>query len=151
MEEIFVGMLAFFAFFAIIGLVLYLVLAFGLYRMAANQNIELAWLSFVPIAQFYIMGLLIGDRVVLFDREITNVGMILVVGSIVAPMLNVIPVIGTLIFLAFIVFQYYIIYKLFESYGDNPVLHLVLSIIVPVLFPVFIFMLRENESKVRLA
>ena len=143
----FAGMAVVFGILIIIGVALYLLFAFGLFKMAKNQRIEQAWLAFIPIVQLYIIGLLVGDKITIFDNEFTNLGVILVVASLASLVLSFIPFIGILFTLAYLALFYYVLYNLFVLYEENAVLYLVLSIIVPFLLPVFVFMMREKHPR----
>jgi hypothetical protein len=44
-------------FFAVIGLVFYVLKSIGLSTLAANRGIENPWLAWIPVADLYIMGL----------------------------------------------------------------------------------------------
>lgn len=44
------------SFSSLVSLVLYLLLAFGLYTIAQRRQIERAWLAFIPIANVWILG-----------------------------------------------------------------------------------------------
>jgi hypothetical protein len=45
----------------LLGIALYLLMAWSLYVMASKRNIEYAWLAFIPFANYYILGKLVGD------------------------------------------------------------------------------------------
>lgn len=130
-------------FFTVIGLVFYVLKSIGLYTLADNRGIENAWLAWIPVADLYIMGLLVGEMDIL-DYHLDNLGLwcptIFVGGSV----LGQIPTIGVLFQLLLFVFAVYFIYKLFEKYTPNAVLYTVLS--VPLgLLGIFLFVIRNNQ------
>ena len=45
--------------FVIIGIAFYIFFAFTLYKLAQSRNIEMPWLAWIPIAQLYILGMLV--------------------------------------------------------------------------------------------
>lgn len=72
-DGFFLAILAFMGIFIVFmflfAIVMYFFMAFGLYRMAENQNIELSWLAFIPIAQYYLLGVLVQSRLTGGMRE----------------------------------------------------------------------------------
>ncbi|HCF49189.1 MAG TPA: hypothetical protein DER60_02835 [Syntrophomonas sp.] len=129
-------------FFAGIGVVFYVLKSIGLQTLAANRGIENPWLAWIPIADLYIMGLLVEEMDV-FGYHLDNLGLwcpvIFVGGGILAG----IPVLGVLISVALLVFAALFVYKLFEIYTSQAILYTVLSILLALL-PVFLFIIRDN-------
>ncbi|UNC90759.1 hypothetical protein [Candidatus Contubernalis alkaliaceticus] len=138
------GLGAFLFVFAVIGLICYVLLAMGLYTMANNKGLENPWFAWVPILQFYILGQII-EEMRFGNFEVPNVPVALVVAAVAPAILGTIPLIGWLISLASMVILLYSLYLLFDKYSDNAVLKTVLSVVLPFLGPIFVFMMR-NES-----
>ena len=42
--------------FVIIGVALYIFLAFSLFKLAQKRGLDMPWLAWIPIAQFYLIG-----------------------------------------------------------------------------------------------
>jgi hypothetical protein len=127
--------------FILVFLAFYVLKSLGLYTLAINRGIETPWLAWIPVADLYIMGLLVGEMD-FFNYHLDNLGLwvpvIIVGGSILAR----IPVIGFLFSLAMFVFAIYFVFKLFEIYTPQAVIYTVLSIFC--LFPIFLFIIRNN-------
>lgn len=58
---------------AAIGIALYLLMGFGLRRMALNTQTKFAWLGFVPFARYYLAGKIAGAGRV-FGKKMKNAG-----------------------------------------------------------------------------
>lgn len=129
--------------FTVIGLAFYVLKSIGLYTLANNRGIENSWLAWIPVADLYIMGLLVGEMDIL-NYHLDNLGLWCPVIFVGGAVLSRIPVLGVLIQLALFVFALYFLYKLFEKYTSQAVLYTVLSII-PGLFAIFLFIIRNNE------
>lgn len=142
------GLFAFLAIFIVIAIVLYIFLAIGLYTLAKKEGDELAWLAFIPVAQYYTMGNLVKGNFTVFGKKIDRPEIILLVTAIVAPMLSMIPVLGFLAAIASMILFISAIYHVFRKYkGDRATMFTVLSVIFSFLFPFFIFAMR-NDSPV---
>lgn len=130
----------------LIGLGFYILKSLGLYALANNRGIENPWLAWIPVADLYIMGMLVGEMD-LFGVHIDNLGLWYPVGLLVGVMLSMIPIIGIIFTVALLIFNIAFIYKLFEMYTPSAALFTVLSILLGLL-PVFIFVIRDNELMV---
>lgn len=144
------GMGAFFAilgvfalFFAVIGVVFYVLKSIGLQTLAANRGLDNPWLAWIPIADLYIMGQLVGEMDIL-NYHLDNLGLWLPVIFVASAFLGQIHVIGTLISLAVLIFTVLFVNRLFEIYTTQAVLYTVLSIFLGLL-PVFLFVIRNNQ------
>jgi hypothetical protein len=130
--------------FFIVAVVLYVLVSMGLYKMALNQRLENPWLAWIPIADMYILGKLI-KNLRIQTYEIPHIELVLPLGALVVAVLGNIPLIGWLINLAYIVLSLFALFKLYKMYKpEQAVLYLVLSIVLPFMGPIFIFMLRNN-------
>lgn len=132
-----------------IALVFYILFVMGLYRMAKNQNIENAWLAFIPLANFYIMGCVIGPIKIgdyYFDRQ--KAGLLVLVVPLGLMVLANIPFIGIIFSLASFAFWCAAYYYLYSRYStDNkPVILLVVSVVTLFMASaIIIFAIRNNE------
>lgn len=128
-----------------IALVTYILSAIGLYTMAVNRNIENPWIAWIPIVQLYIVGKLIGELKVI-NYEVPQPEIVLPISAIVAAVGSGIPVIGFFITIACTVIYFFALYRLFYLYKpDKAQLYIILSIVLPFMGPVFMFMLRNEK------
>lgn len=132
--------------FLLIGLVFYCLKSVGLYTLAKNRGIENPWLAWIPIADLYIMGMLVGEMD-LFGMHIENLGLWVPVAVVGGSLLSMTPILGMFISIALMVFMAVFIYKLFEMYSENAILFTILSMLLG-LFAVFIFVIRNNDLQV---
>lgn len=122
------------------GFVLYLLRAIGLYTMAKNEDKSFAWLAFIPFGCLYVTGKIVG-KTKLFGIEIDYPEFVLP-ALFVASMF---PVIGFITSIFFILALFGLLYRIYQMKTPNfAVILLVLSIIVPVLAPIFIFAIRNK-------
>lgn len=140
----FLAMLGFFSFILfIVGAVFYVLKSVGLSTMASNRGIENPWLAWIPVADLYIMGLLVGE-IDIFSYHLDNLGLwcpVIIVGGV---FLSGIPGIGWLISVGVFIFSILFTYRFFEIYTDQAILYTVLSVLL-CLLPVFIFVIRNNR------
>jgi len=137
-----------------IGIVLYLLNAFGFYGMAKKIGSTHAWFAFIPYLQQYLEGEIIDDKVAFGKNIIPYASIILGAGAIIVSFVSsaveggflgaVIGIIGIL----YAIYTFAALYRLYRLYKpDSATLYLVLSIIFAFLTPIFIFTLR-NETQV---
>ena len=123
--------------FAIIGIVLYVIFSYSLYKMAVKQGLENPWIAFIPVAQNYTIGKLIRTLKV-FDYEIPRVEIVLPVAALVVLVLNQVEILGGLLSLANFILMLFALNKLYKVYKpENATLYTVLSIFglpVPFIF-----------------
>ena len=130
--------------FLAIGVVFYVLKSLGLYNMAVNRNMENPWLAWIPIGDLYILGSLVGEMEI-FGYKLTNLGIVTLAVMIGGMILSMIPFLGLIFSLAVAVYAIFLIYNLFQNYSpNNAVLYTILSIILG-LFPIFIFIVRNNN------
>lgn len=140
--------LAYFLIALIIAIVCYVFTSLALYQMAKNRNIENPWLAWIPIANMYLMGKLLYEKVAFGSSIIPMAHVILPLLPIVCGILAFIPYIGWLFPIVNAVYYCAALYRLFRLYKpDNAVLYLVLSIIFPVLQPFFLFSMRRYQDQ----
>ncbi|NLB52633.1 MAG: hypothetical protein GX808_06810 [Syntrophomonadaceae bacterium] len=133
--------------FVIIGIALYILSALGLYTMAKRRNMEYAWLAWIPVAQVYILGEIIGPKK-FGDFEVPQPGLYLLGGLLALWVLSRLPAIGFIFSLAITVVSIGALYYLFRSYTteNTPVIYTILSVVTfGFLAPIFVFMVRNNE------
>lgn len=146
-EEALLAMFGAFAFlffivFAI-AIVVYILMGIGLKKLADRENLANSWMAFVPIAQFYLIGQLVQERV-----NIQNLPVWLTAGYFGALVASAIPVVGFLALIAYMVLMFYALHKLFEMYSEKAVVMTVFNVLTSgSLYPIFIFAIRNNEKR----
>lgn len=142
----------FLAMFAV-GIVLYILQAIGLFKIAKREGREdLAWLAWIPIASTFLMTLLVEKEVHKeFRGKLTMIyGIIFAVSFLTSVSSAFIPFIGTIISMfagiAASVVVFYAFYFIAKMYSTSPVLHLVISIITfGFAMPIQIFIFRNRK------
>lgn len=132
--------------FVVIGIVLYLLFSFGLYTMANKRNIENPWIAFIPLAQLYTMGELIGP-VKIANFDVDQPGLYLLAGAVGLWVLSLIPLLGIIFSLATAVLMGGALYFLFSRYttDSTPIILTVVSILFLIPGPIIVFVLRNKD------
>ena len=99
----------------LVAIALYILFAIGLMKMAQNKGIANAWLAWIPIAQLYIMGKIIGSFKI-FDWEIAKAELWLPVGAAASIVLWYIPLVKLFVPGALFIATAFAFYKLFSVY-----------------------------------
>lgn len=142
---IFAIIASFFLIFLVVGIVIYILGALGLYTMAKNKNIENPWLAWIPIVQLYILGRII-RTLKIGEYEVPQVEMVLPLAAVGGTVFSVIPLIGGLIGLVVLVINLFALHRLYNIYRpDEAVLYLIISVVLPFMGPVFIFLMRNDK------
>lgn len=116
-------------FFAILVLLAYIPLSLGLYRMALKCNVENPWLAWIPIANLYIMGMIIRE-LKFQEYEIPSPEIVLPAAFAVNLVIGRIPFIGSLYGLALLALMLLALFRLFSIFKkDSAMLFTVLSLI----------------------
>ena len=147
-----------------VGGAIYLLQAFGLYRMAQNLGLPSPWMAFVPVASSYLMGLiaekdsngkdtlkyswiLLISQIVsfVFSGGYSLVGTFsFALGNIGA--LLILFVLSAIISIASAVFYYIALYRIYKLYdSDNAPIFIILSIFFSISVPVLLFILRNRQ------
>lgn len=141
------------AFTFIVGIGLYILWAYGLYKMAQNSDIENEWFAIIPILQLYTFGKLIEKSKL--GQLVPNLPLVMVFAPLgywlLSMILGFIPILGWILnivlFLAYIAFEITAVFYLYAKYSKNVVIMLIASIILPFLAPIFVFIIRNNNIK----
>lgn len=132
--------------FSVLGIILYVLASIGLYKLAFNQKIENPWLAWIPVANMYILGKLI-KNLKIDTFEIPSIELVLPLGLFAVMIFGHIPLIGWLISIAYTVLCILSLYKLYKMYRpEQAVLWIVLSIVLPFMGPIFIFIMRKDSQ-----
>lgn len=152
------------------GIASYVLSSLGLYTVAERRGLRHAWLAWVPIGNAWLLGSISDQYQYVAKGKVTgrrkmllvlNIAIVVVyIGWLVGMIGNIIGgymggmvlgmVLGWLLFMAvwvaLCVFLYISYYDLFRScQPSNAVLYLVLSILVSVTLPFFIFLIRKKD------
>lgn len=113
----------------IFGLIVYVLTAFGLYKMAKVRSdvADKAFLAWIPVGNLYMIGLMLGDFNI-FGKTIKNMEVVLPVLSLGSGVLFAIPVIGQVLSIAYLVFNFMVFMELFGQYEpDRKVIYTIFS------------------------
>lgn len=122
---------------------LYLLFSYGLYKLADRQGVEYSWLAFIPIAQYYTMGKVIKD-VSFLNYRIPHLEWVLLLTPFIYGILSAIPYINILAGIAYAIFYIKVTYSLFHKYGNSALAMTILGLLLPFLYPIFVFTIRNN-------
>lgn len=121
-------------------IVIYILKGIALYTINKKQGNKFAWLSFIPYGCFYTLGKAVG-KTRLYGIEIENPEF-LIPGILIASML---PYTKTLCVILFILAFYGLLYRLYQNKVPSfAIVLLILSILLPILPPFFIFAIRKK-------
>ncbi|MFB8425186.1 hypothetical protein ACFC4S_24510 [Priestia megaterium] len=123
-----------------IGLVGYILNAVALSTMAKNAGISKPWLAWIPVANVWIMGELVTDRL----RG--NGGFKYIIITLIYILVCWIPIVNAIAGMAYGIFSILVLYWLYEKYSNKPVLHTVFSMIIPIYSVICLFVIRNNEE-----
>ncbi|WP_411682743.1 hypothetical protein [Clostridium thailandense] len=128
----------------ILSIALYVLSSIGLYKLAINQHIGNPWIAWIPIANLYILGSII--KIIKIDSyEILKLELVLPIGCLLSILLNPIPLIGWIFSIVYFVLFLISVFKLFKLYRPSQAaIWLVISIILPFMGPIFIFIMRND-------
>ncbi len=133
----------------IIGIVIYVLTALGLYKLAQKQNFENAWLAWIPFIQYYIIGKIVGEAKFGTAFTVPKLELILPLAPIAIWVVTIIPYLGLLIAvlaaIAYAVLFIYSLYLLYMKYvPEQAMLYTILSALS--LYWIFIFVIRDKDQ-----
>lgn len=133
-----------------VGIVFYIIRALGLYRIAQARGYENAWLAWIPIASDFLLGWVGDDIVEKSGRQSWNMRW-WILGGMACALVSWIPVAGLILALgpmAAAVIEYFALYEIYQHYTpENKVLYLVLSIVISICSPIFLFLIGRKTVK----
>lgn len=133
-----------FIFLLLVSIAFYILYSLGLYKLAKNRNFENPWLAWIPIANLYVLAKLV-ESLKIGDLEIPMLEIVLPVGALVSYLLNPVPIIGFIVSILYIILVILVLFKLYKIYRpDSAVLWIIISIILPFMAAVFMFIIRED-------
>ncbi|GHU58855.1 hypothetical protein AGMMS49975_25810 [Clostridia bacterium] len=147
---VFAAFIGLFIFIGLLLLVLYFVQAYGMYKMAKRRGIASPWLAYIPIANHYVLGALLGHTEVLGTR--INPSYVLPISPFVLYFFAAIPFLGWFFIgpfgsIAYVILYYVILYRVYRLYKpENAVLYTILSVLFSgIAMPIIFFLLRNTE------
>lgn len=124
-----------------LSLISYVFTSTALFTISKNAGISKPWLAWIPIANVWIIGELVTDKL----RG--NGGFKFLIVTLVYIAVSTIPFVKVVAGIAFSIFFVLITYWIFTKYSKKPVLHTVLSVIIPLYSAIVLFVIRNNEEK----
>ena len=120
--------------------VLYILKGIGLYTINKRQGNSLAWLSFIPYGCFYTFCKAVG-KTKLYSIEVEHPEFLL--PAIV--LAGILPYTKALCMILFVLVFYGLLYRLYQNKVPSfATVLLILSILLPILPPIFIFAIRKK-------
>lgn len=158
----------------VVGIGLYVLSSLGFYSIAKRRGIRNAWLSWVPVGNYWILGSISDQYQYVVKGKVTNRRKMMLVLGLCSAMLSgalngvrtallitgaeeaafaggalvmISALAGTALTITLLVFYYMSLYDLYTSVSpQNNVLFLVLSIIFRITEPFFIFFNRKKDD-----
>lgn len=125
----------------IIPISVYIINALALMKIAEGRGNDKGWLAWVPLANSFVIPMLIEDDV----HESLRGKFMIVYG--VAMALTLIPFIGFLFVIVLVVLAYYAFYVLVNQYTNSGTAYLLISIFtVGLAMPILLFRIRNREA-----
>ncbi len=129
----------------IFNLIFYLIFAYSLYVMAKKRSLEIPWLAWIPIANMYLVGKMVGD-IKIFSLNLNNMEIILPLAFALWAGLAYVPLVGfvlSAIGLLVIVIAFHKLYETFDK--ENAFILTILTAILPVIAtPIIMFIHRDK-------
>lgn len=119
----------------------YVLTSIGLMNLAKNAGINNPWLAWIPIANLWIWGELVSEKL---NGKGGKKVLLITLAYFVT---QFIPFINILTAIAYAIFAIILSFWLFQKYTEKPVLHTILSILIPIYSPILLFVIRNNEPK----
>ena len=129
-----------YAFHLIYSAVLYLAIAFSLYRIAVNNHVKYAWLAFIPIGQYAIIGM-ICEEYILWGYRIRPLSLVLVGLGILETFFSFLFPIGIVInlFFALILHKFYYLFNPQRAW-----LYAVLSLLGQIPVAIILYLIKNQ-------
>jgi hypothetical protein len=126
-------------------LALYLLFAFGLFTMAKKRELANPWMAFIPLANFYLLGKLIGPFYVL-KYLINPPEIILIIVGVLFFGLTWVPYAGSLLASVALVVLLFGLYSLYSRLdNEKAFFYTIVSAVLPTIaIPILFFMLRNK-------
>ncbi|WP_312355809.1 hypothetical protein [Aminipila sp.] len=126
---------------------IYFLLTYGIYRMAKNECISNAWVSFIPYGVVYVMLKLVKDNFTVFGKKIANPQIKVPIFMLLTILLFVVPILNIIMFIICIILHVSINFHVYNKYRpDMAVMLTVSTILVGLVAPIMLFMMRNNKA-----
>lgn len=128
------------------GLLCYFLQSFGLYQLAKFKGLNYPWMAWIPLISNFLLGDIIDGKIEIAGKTIGNAQVLLFAAPIIGALCFLVPVIGVPI--AIVCYVYYCLglYQLYKLYSTpNAMILFILSLIIPLTIPFFIFSIRQYE------
>ncbi|MDD4296049.1 MAG: hypothetical protein PHC69_03725 [Ruminiclostridium sp.] len=130
--------------FILIAIAFYIFFSLALFKLAQRRGIEMAWLAWIPIAQMYIVGLMV-KKVNISSFEIPKLEIVLPAAMLGAWILGMIPFIGIIFTLAFYALILIVLYNLYNQYVPEKAMTYTLLSILVVTIPFLLYGFRDKD------
>lgn len=138
---------AFLILFLIFLILLYVFYSMGLYEMAAKRNIENAWLAWIPIGNYFIMGMIAKENSKLKNLEYILLG-IGVLGFLCSIFIGSSSGISKFLSILTLLLTFYALFIIYKSYSQYFIVMTIFTVItLGLLAPFFVFAIRNNPYK----
>lgn len=116
----------------------YVLTALGLQTLANRNNLDNSWLAWIPIANMYLLGMLVKEK-----SKVPYIEWVLPIGTASALLFS--GTLGVLISFAIYIVLIMSLFELYKMYSKSYVALTVLNAIFAFLMPFFLFAIRNNE------
>lgn len=127
----------------IIGFIVYLFGAYGLYRLARRRGLEFAWFAWIPFLQGYTLGELVDNNVF----GLPQAKWVLLLGSAVISIISGFTW-GWVVWILDALLYIYVIganFELFKIYRPSSALVItIIGMFIPILYPIWYFVIRND-------
>lgn len=145
---------------SILFLIVYVFESYSIMTIAKNRDINNAWLAWVPVGNLWIMGR-IADyhdesnyetdskyRKKILAGFIGMMALYLLLSLVSGTVLTLIVSVLTIVVAVYvIVIEIKVIHRIFLDITQSATLFTVLSLIIPITFPIFLFICRNNKMR----
>lgn len=141
----FAGVMAFLFFFIIILIVLYVLGSVGLFKIAKKEDNDLYWLAWIPIANMFLMAMLVEEDV----HESLKGKYTMIYGIVLVSSFFISIFYAPFAFLP-LAMMLYAFYFIANRYSTNGIVHLVLSAVtLGLAIPFQLFRFRNREPLIQ--
>lgn len=127
---------------------LYLLFSYGLYKLADRAGVENSWLAFIPLVQYYTMGKVIKDLKI-GNWTVPHLAWVLLLTPIIYSILAQIPILNAIAGVLYLLFYIIVTYTLFKKYSHNALVMTIIGFLLPFMYAIFIFAIRNNRPITR--
>lgn len=129
----------------VFSIIFYLIFAYSLYVMVKKRNMDIPWLAWIPIANMYLVGKMVGD-VKIFSLSLNNMEIILPLAFALFVGLAYVPLVGFILSAMGLLVLVVAFHKLYETFDkENAFILTILTAILPVIAaPIIMFVHRDK-------